>query len=384
MRINKPDIMKIAILREKYDSYGGAEVYSQNLIEHLARSGHEIHIYAIKWKGNSMQGVYFHRVPVIKFEPFLKALSFVLSSYFILKKERFDIIQTHEKTLYQNIYRAGDGCHIEWLRQRWKRTNLKGKIHIIFTPYNWLILILERIIFKKHKFKKVIAISELVKRNILQNYHINERDIEVIYNGVDLEKFHPRNKKIYRMEIRNLYSISEEEFVVIMVGSGFERKGVKYLLSAVEIIPKPLTVLIVGKDSKEKYINLTKKQRVIFCGPIKEIHKYYAASDLFVLPTIYEPFGNVHLEALASGLPVITTGQSGAAELIKDGVHGFVVDKPEDVSELARKILYLMDREENNRMSLNARILAENFPIERHIEKMVKFYQTVIGEERPF
>ncbi|MCM8830258.1 MAG: glycosyltransferase family 4 protein, partial [Candidatus Omnitrophica bacterium] len=345
-------------------------------------SGHQVHIYAVKWKGSSPEGIYFHRIPVINLDPFLKALSFALSSYFILKKEKFDIIQTHGKTLYQDIYRAGDGCHIEWLKQRWKRTNLNGKIHILLTPYNYLMVLLERIILKKHKFTKIIAISELVKRNILQHYHINEKDIEVIYNGVDLERFNPRNKKIYRTEIRRFYSIPEEEFVVILVGSGFERKGVKFLLSAVEMIPKSLTVLIVGKDKKNKFVYFTKKQRVIFCGPTKEIHKYYAASDLFVLPTIYEPFGNVHLEALASGLPVITTKQSGAAEIIKDGIHGFVVDAPEDVVDLAQKITYLMDKEENQKISLNARILAENFSIERHIDKMVQFYQTIISQKR--
>lgn len=368
--------MKIAILREKYDSYGGAEVYSQNLIEHLARNGHSVHIYAIKWDGPSVESVYFHRVPAVKFDPFLRDLTFAISSYFLLKREKFDIIQTHGKTFYQDIYRAGDGCHIEWLRQRWQRTNLKGKIHIILSPYNWLILLLERIIFEKHRFKKVIAISELVKRNIIQNYHIKEKDIEVIYNGVDLQKFNPRNKNLYRTEIRKLYNIPEEEFVVLLVGSGFERKGVKFLLKAVEKISKPLTVMIVGKDSKRKE-ELIKNQRIIFCGPQKEIHKYYASVDVFVLPAIYEPFGNVHLEALASGLPVITTKLTGGAELIEDGVNGFVVDRPEDVEKIAERIICLMDKNENQRMGLNARKTAEKFSIDNHIERMVNFYLQV-------
>jgi len=369
--------MKIAILRERYECFGGAEVYSQGLIEHLARAGHSVHIYAIRWEVPPVEGVYFHRVPAVRFDPFLRDMTFALSSYFILKKEKFDIIQTHGKTLYQDIYWAVDGCHIEWLRQRWKRTNLKGKIHIVLTPYNWLILLLERIIFKKHRFRKVIAISELVKRNIIQNYRINEEDIEVIYNGVDLERFHPKNKGLYRKEIRSRYGISEDEFVVLFVGSGFERKGVRFLLKAIEIVPKPLTLMIAGKGSKEEFEGLVKNQRVIFCGPQKEIYRYYASADVFVLPAIYEPFGYVHLEALASGLPVITTKLSGGAELIKDGLNGFVIKEPEDVEEIAKKIIYLMDKYENQRMGLNARKTAENFSVEDYIERMVRFYYSL-------
>ncbi|MEF9426232.1 MAG: hypothetical protein L0956_03325, partial [Candidatus Mariimomonas ferrooxydans] len=90
-------------------------------------------------------------------------------SFFLLRKQQkhLDIIQSHDKTLYQDIYRAGDGCHIEWLRQRWKSTGTYGKLSIILNPYHWLILSLERLIFKGQRFKKVIAISELVKSNII-------------------------------------------------------------------------------------------------------------------------------------------------------------------------------------------------------------------------
>ncbi|MEE8329738.1 MAG: glycosyltransferase family 4 protein [Thermodesulfovibrionia bacterium] len=368
--------MKIAIIRKKLTFLGGAESFSRNYINHLADLGHEIHVYTTKWSAIPHSNIYFHKVPVITFSSFLRDLTFAVSSFFLLKKHRknLDIIQSHDKTLYQDIYRAGDGCHIEWLKQRWKRKNLPGKFSIVINPYHWLILILEKMIFSGHKFKKIIAGSSFVKQNIIENYHVDEKDIKIIYNGVDLQQFHPQNRDRYRAEIRKQYSIDKDDFVVLFVGSGFERKGVYFLLKAVELVPEPLTVLIVGKGNEEKFRGLIKRQKVIFCGVQKEVHKYYAAADVFLLPAIYEPFGNVYLEALASGLPVISTKQCGASEIIKNGLHGFVVERPENTDEIAERLAYLMDREVNRKMSIEARKLAESFSFEKHIEEMSALY----------
>ncbi|MBI5407895.1 MAG: glycosyltransferase family 4 protein [Nitrospirae bacterium] len=421
--------MKIAILRKKYTFHGGAESFSGSFIEKLADDGHEIHIFAIKWKAAGVhKNIHFHRIPAVTFNSFLRDLTFALSSYYILKKQRksFDIIQTHDKTLYQDIYRAGDGCHIEWLRQRWKRIGLSGKISIMLNPYHWLILSLERSIFNGRRFEKVIAISELVKKNITDNYKVSPSDIEVIYNGVDTVKFHPENREKYRSEIRRKHGLADNDFVVLFMGSGFERKGVGYLLQAVEAMDEPVAVLVVGKGSEKKFRKISTsrcnasrqrepspsfpkrgntplhpsqegnnfplwkrgikgdfqfRQNILFCGPQKDNYKYYAAADIFVFPTIYEPFGNVHLEALASGLPVITTANSGAAEIIKDDVQGFVIREPEDFRAIAEKIrIFVNDRSRLSSMSENARQSAEEFTFERHIGKIKELYEKVVDE----
>lgn len=374
--------MKIAILRKKYVFHGGSESFSSNLIKKLSDEGHEIHVFAIKWEvSGNLKNIYFHKIPAISFNSLLRDCTFAFSSSLILKKHRkdLDIIQSHDKTIYQDVYRAGDGCHLAWLKQRWKRKGLFGKFFIALNPYHWLILFLERKIFKGHKFKKIIAISEMVKKNIRDNYDVREEDIQVIYNGVDLDKFNILNKGLYRNEIRARYSIAGDDFVLLFVGSGFERKGVEHLLKAAELVPHPLTVLIAGKGRQKRFEHMGKRQQVIFCGAQKEIHKFYAASDLFVFPTIYEPFGNVHLEALASGIPVITTGLSGAAEIIEDGTHGFVVPFPENHVAIAEKIKLLMeDKGQIELMGLNARRLAENFSFEKHYQRILMLYTSLL------
>ncbi len=402
--------MRIAVLRKKYTFHGGAEGFSGSFIESLANAGHEMHIFAIKWQSSSEhKNIHFHKVPSITFISFLRDLTFAVSSYFLLKgqRKRFDIIQTHDKTLYQDVYRAGDGCHIEWLKQKWKRTGLAGRLSIVANPYHWLILALERSILNGHKFKKIIAISEMVKKNILDNYKVSPADIEVIYNGVDLEKFHPANRKKYRSEIRQKHGVPDGDFVALFMGSGFERKGVGYLIKAVESMKGPVTVMIVGKGSEKKFQKISpapslpkrgnqevplwkrgikgdfqNEHKIIFCGPRKENYKYYAAADIFVFPTMYEPFGNVHLEALASGLPVITTKNSGASEIIKDGVQGFVIREPEDINTIAEKILFLINNSERlEAMSKNARSLAEEFTFEKHIRRIKELYERVVGDK---
>jgi UDP-glucose:(heptosyl)LPS alpha-1,3-glucosyltransferase len=241
---------------------------------------------------------------------------------------------------------------------------------------------LERMIFQGHRYKKIIAISELVKQNILTHYHIPESDIEVIYNGVDLERFHPGNRGRYREEIRNKHGISESDFVILFVGSGFERKGLRFLLKAAELIPQRVTVLIAGRGSEKIYNCKGKKQNIIFCGPQKDIHKYYAASDIFVFPTVYEPFGNVHLEALASGLPVITTNQSGAAEIIDNGLHGFVIPSPEDCTAIAERIRFLLENPDQRKsISFNARKRAEEFSYERFLNNILNIYESLAGKK---
>ncbi len=374
--------MKIALIRKKYTYHGGSESFSQGLIDQLGLQGHEVHIHAISWEGISpSQGIFFHRVPAVTCNSFLRDLTFALSSRSQVSSGNYDIIQSHDKTLYQDIYRAGDGCHIEWLRQRWGRTGISGKLSMLCNPYHWLILGLERSIFRKRRYRKIIAISELVKRNIIEHYHVPADDIVVIYNGVDLKRFHPGNRELFREEVRRQYQIPENARAFLFVGSGFERKGVRYLIEAAEMLDSPLTLLIVGKGSGEKFRDFIKKQRVIFCGPQKNIERYYAAADAFVFPTVYEPFGNVHLEALASGLPVITTRNSGASEIIEEGKSGFVVQEPEDSAAISGRMKRLLDADLLHAMGNEARKAAEKFTMERFIREMTRLYSDIMEEK---
>nr|MBC8283968.1 glycosyltransferase family 4 protein [Nitrospinota bacterium] len=294
----------------------------------------------------------------------------------------FDLIQRHEKTWLQDVYRAGDGCPIKWLQQRGPNFSPLKNLFLYLNPFHQLILKLEKNIFESGKCKKIIAISQMVKEDILENYQCPPDNISVVYNGVDLQRFHPNNKNTYRNLIRKQLGVPETSILIIFVGSGFERKGLQFLLQSLEHFKnKDWRLLIMGKGNFKKfarYAPTNKLNQIIAKEPDPEIEKYYGAADLFILPSIYEPFGNANLEALASGLPVVTTKFCGAANIIQPKHNGLVITDPYNPKEIAEKINYLFDSSIRETMGSNARKLAEQFPLERNNREMLNIYEKII------
>jgi UDP-glucose:(heptosyl)LPS alpha-1,3-glucosyltransferase len=374
--------MKIAIIRQKFVLYGGAEQFVQGYIHQLAEAGHEIHIFANQWSPSNHPNIHLHHVPSFKLNAFIRTFSFAWFAARAVSKKSFDIIQSHEKTWEQDTYRVGDGCHKEWLEQR-KRfiPTLKG-VFLSFNPFHQLTLKLEKNLFESGRCKKLIAISQMVKNDILKHYNCPQENISVVYNGVDLSRFHPDNKDRHRQDIRKEIEVPENSVLILFVGSGFERKGLKALLQAMQYLrSEDWRLLIIGKGKWKKYLQFAPenlRSRIIYKEPISDIERYYSAADIFALPSIYEPFGNANLEALASGLPVITTRHCGAADIIQHGQDGLIMERPESAKELAENINSLFDLKVRQLMGLNARILAEHFSDEKNTLEMLKSYQEII------
>jgi UDP-glucose:(heptosyl)LPS alpha-1,3-glucosyltransferase len=223
----------------------------------------------------------------------------------------------------------------------------------------------------------------MVKKDILKHYHCPQENIAVVYNGVDLKRFHPDNKN--RQNIRKDLGIPENSVLILFVGSGFERKGLKYLLRATQYLrSEDWRLVIMGKGKWNQYLQFAPenlRSRIIHKEPVPEIEKYYSAADIFALPSIYEPFGNANLEALATGLPVITTRHCGAADIIQHKLNGMIVENPESPKEIADNINTLFDPDLRQSMSQNARTLAENFSPEKNTGEMLKTYQEIISTQ---
>jgi UDP-glucose:(heptosyl)LPS alpha-1,3-glucosyltransferase len=373
--------MNIAFLRKKYSFHGGSERYLHSLATHMAHFGHEVHLYAAEWvDGPEMKGIHVHRVRCWTINSFLRDLSFAVFAWFAVRRARHDIVQTHAKTLRQDVYRGGDGCHIEWLRQRWRRTGLLGRLSMVLNPHNWLNLWLERRILRGRLYVRIIAISCMVKADMVRNYGVPEADVDVVYNGVDTAQFSPSNRAGVGAEVRRRHDIAPHERVALFVGSGFERKGVRQLLEAVRLVRGPLVVLVVGRGRRLEVPHMPADKRIVFCGPKPDVPGYYAAADVFVFPTVYEPFGNVHLEALASGVPVVTTRLAGGAEVIEEGRNGHVVDAPEDAEGIARAIEDLLDPVRQDGRRAAARAVAERYAFDAHIRSAMTVYERILRD----
>jgi len=359
--------MKIALVRKNYTPYGGAENYLRLVAGKLAGLGHEIDIFSSTDRPDPDFKI--RRVKTLRKPSFLSNIMFAVKSREALQHAAPDVILSFERTLYQDIYRAGDGCHKEWLKRRGIIESSLKQVSFNINPHHRLLLYLERRCFESSRC--IIANSKMVKNDIVRNYSISPDKIVVIYNGVDTERFKPAGDEQKNL-LRSEYRIKEDN-VVLFVGADFKRKGIAALLKAFSMLDlKETRLIIAGKAAKPEYIAMAEKlgisKKVTFWGPEKEVTKLYALSDLFVLPTIYDPFSNATLEAMASGLPVITTQYNGVSEIIEDGVQGFIVD-PMDAELLSKRIeSALADAQE---MGRRARTLAEDYPIENAVDEIV-------------
>jgi len=359
--------MKIVFIKRNFSYHGGAEKYLASLIDFLKKENHEIHIFSNKWLMDAK--INFHRVRIFPFGSFLKAWSF--NRNLKINLNEYDCVLSFERTTSQHIYRAGEGCHRKWLELRKQIEPFYKKISFKINPLHRYYLRLEKDIFEKTPL--IIANSEMVKNEIIDSYKISSEKIIVVYNGVDLNRFSPENRRKFA-QFKKEIEISEDEKILLFLGSGFKRKGLETLIKALPFVNENVKLLVIGKGNPEKYIKIAKKsgiyRRILFLGTQREIEKFYAISDLFVLPTLYDPFSNATLEAMASGIPVITTKNNGVAELIKDGSEGYVLKDLLNAQELADKINIALKN--LSIMGFFARKKAEQFSIEEQAKKIIE------------
>jgi UDP-glucose:(heptosyl)LPS alpha-1,3-glucosyltransferase len=360
--------MRLAFVKKRFSLHGGAEQYLRTLLGELKKEGHDLHVFANQWTDEA--GLTYHKVGIVSLSSFLSVLSFSKNSAKELKNELFDCIVSFERTEYQDIYRAGDGCHRAWLGIREAIEPYLKRVSFRINPLHRSTLSLEKKIFDTTPL--IVVNSFMVKEQIQRYYGTSESKMAVAYNGVDLSFFSPLNRIKWRAEVRNTLGIGAQDKVLLFVGSGFRRKGLETLIQSLpevkrELPGERLVTLVIGKGDSAEYRRVTKRigveDSVLFLGPQGGIERFYAAADVFVLPTLYDPFSNACLEAMASGLPVITTRNNGAAEIIEEGIEGFITSAITDPSELARKTVpALADAEV---IGLKARAKAERFSIDR-------------------
>jgi UDP-glucose:(heptosyl)LPS alpha-1,3-glucosyltransferase len=252
-----------------------------------------------------------------------------------------------------------------------------------FNPLHFVVLVIEK--YNSGRCKKLITVSKCVADEVHINYSVPCNKIVSILNGVDIEKFSVSNKSKYSAVIRQKYGIAPDETVLLFVGHEFVRKGLEVIINALQELKMPkLTLLIVGSDKDELFKNKTEKlgltSKVIFAGRTNEVEKFYAAADIFVLPAAYEPFGLVVTEAMASGLPVIISGNAGAAEVINNGDNGFLLDPQDMKTGLINCIKKLTgDSVLKRSVSIRARETIEKYSWRNMGENTEKVYNEVIN-----
>jgi UDP-glucose:(heptosyl)LPS alpha-1,3-glucosyltransferase len=313
--------VKIGLVRRGFSRTGGAESYLKRLGRALTVAGHQ----AILYTTPDWPQAEWPYGPLVRFDA-----SSPLRFAKIVRDSRRpeEILFSLDRLLQCDCYRAGDGVHKIWLKRRLAHEPGWRAFFRFANRKHSEILELERSLFKSGGARHVIANSRMVQKEIISEFAYPEDKITVVYNG--LPDFHPKTSQS-RLEMRRKWGLGKNEIAFLFAGSGWERKGLKYAIEAVESISNEnVRLLVAGTGQKRGHIS----KMVRFLGPVTDIQSLYLAADTFVLPTVYDPFSNACLEALSRGLPVITTATNGFAEIMVSGIHGEVIERAEDVAAL--------------------------------------------------
>jgi UDP-glucose:(heptosyl)LPS alpha-1,3-glucosyltransferase len=371
--------VRIALVRQRYSAQGGAERFIERAFAALSKQGLAVTVLAREWSGepgNIIRCDPFHVGRVWRDWGFARVVCREVA------RQAFDLVQSHERIACCDIYRAGDGVHAQWLHNRRAALGLLARAGLALNPYHRYVLAAERRLFSSPRLRAVICNSRMVRDEIRAHFGTPEAKLHVIYNGIDLETFHPRLREAHRADLRRRQGIPEEAPVFLHVGAGFERKGVFRLIEAFAMSALPdARLLVVGNDKTRPRAERLAAfhgvaARVHFAGTQADVRPWYAAADAFVLATLYDPFPNAALEAMACGLPVLTTRQCGTAEIIDEGANGFVVDALA-VGDLAQRLVRLAGPEARE-MGRHARERALGFGMDKMAERFVELYRGLL------
>jgi UDP-glucose:(heptosyl)LPS alpha-1,3-glucosyltransferase len=393
--------MNIALCYENVlPARGGCETYIADLSRRLVADGHEVHLYACRWDADALpKEMQYHLLPQPAGPRFLRPWRFSAACQAALRANSHHVSIGFDKSCGQDILYPQGGLHaasadhnIGKYRQGWART--AARIIKKLDLAHWSFMRLE----KKQYFwasrgdtrPLIVVNSHMVARHFQQYYNVDQnflaKRLRVIHSAIDPTRFAHADCLKRRQEWRQQWKIGSDETVGLFVAMNYRLKGLEPLLRAVSCLPagSPFRLLVAGHPRFQAYASLADKlgiaNRVMFLGPRRDVHDSYYAADFLVHPTFYDPCSLVVLEALACGLPVITTRFNGASESLLPGVRpsgslpGFVLDDPHDYQKLASFMIQFFDPDRRAACAEAARQTAAAWTFEHHYQRLMEVF----------
>ncbi|MCA1960275.1 MAG: glycosyltransferase family 4 protein [Desulfomonile sp.] len=390
--------MKIALAIENFSMFGGgAEAYAVQLANTLVADGWEVHLYGYNWDGVPAEA-HFHRLPQPPrwIPPSVKILHFAFSHRRMVQREDFDVIVGFGNTIVMNVYQSHGGVHYQSTVRKLRAVRnpitrfMKGIVAFLMPKYYaraWI----ESAAFRMRPRPIIVAIAEMVRRDIARHFGLRPDEIRLVYNGID-----PARARVSAVENCARFTMRrslgfKDEVVFLFMAYDFRKKGVRYLVEAAgalrdKVGPEAFRVLVVGgspSHSLRSRVSRRELDRVVtFHGPTREPHMVYAASDVFVLPTFYDACSLVVFEAMAAGLPVITTVFNGAAGIVTEGVDGKILKDPSDTEEMAAAMEFFLDAERRNAAAGAAERTAKRYTLEENHRQMLAIFREAAVRHR--
>jgi UDP-glucose:(heptosyl)LPS alpha-1,3-glucosyltransferase len=378
---------------------GGCETYIADLSRRLAADGHEVHLYASRWDPAALPAaMHYHPLPVLGGPRWLRPRRFAAACLRALRRAQHDVTVGFDKTWGQDVLYPQGGLHAASAahnvrKYRRPAARFLARLGKTFDPAHWSFRALERRQYLgpfpvsavagsalREKRPLVVVNSEMVRHHFYHYYRIPAEDLHVVRSAIDPGRFADIDRPRRRQECRDQWGILPEETMALFVAMNYRLKGLEPLLRAVGCLPPgpPFRLVVAGSPRTGRYEHLARKlgieSRVLFLGPRRDIQNCYFAADFLVHPTFYDPCSLVVLEALACGLPIITSRFNGASELLHPPQEGYVVDDPNDHQALARCLVQLLDPARRSACAQACRRTAAEWPFERHYQQLLEVF----------
>lgn len=378
--------LKIAVVSLDFHREGGSEGRTGHLVDRLVADGHEVHLVGARIRGEWDRRTILRPVRVAAHPHWLEVVQFSRRAAALVRGGGFDVVHNQIRPFVPGIVTVGGGCHRFYVQEILPQE--KGRARAMFQramPLHLVLLALERRGFRPDRCPFIIANSRLSRDGILKYYPFPPERVVVAYNGVDGTRFSSEIRGHDREALRAGLGIPPDGLLILFVGAGFARKGLGALLEAVAQVGsrglRPHLVVVGGGSSRgwrNRAARLGLAGRVRFAGHVPNPEVYYAAADVFALPTFFDPFANVTLEAMATGLPVVTSRRNGAAEILRPGVDGLVLDRPDDVGGLVEALASLQVPARRRAMGQRARETAMKYSWDGPLEQTLGVYRAVM------
>lgn len=371
--------MKVAILKSHLAQLGGLERYALYIAKGFHEKGCDTTILTT--------GPLLSDIAPIKQQIVSKKSS--LSLYHLvtfdkacakwLQENPHDIVFGLDRNLSQTHYRAGNGVHATYLKQRkFIESHLKYA-SFFFNPLHQFILRREKALFENPQLKIIFTNSNMVKSDIASRFNVAKDKLHTIYNGCDWHAF-ATPFSLWMKEKPHLiakYHLNPNTFKLLFIGNGYKRKGLNYLLRALKNLSDAnIELLIVGKDKEQRlFEELAKAYKIDhmthFFGKQQNIIPFYQLADALAIPSLYDPFANVSLEAWAMGLFVLTSPYNGASEIITKE-NGCVIDNIFDDKIMADALLSAVRTPKTEQKSQCIRAQVAHLDLSLQLDKLLK------------
>lgn len=344
---------QIVLLKSRSNNHGGLEKYASRIANAFLEKGDQV---TILTSGTAPQS----EIPVfttktVPWPAFLRMEQFDLFVRKWLKNQKADLIFGMDRNRHQTHIRAGNGVHAAYLRSRFQTDSLFKACICHLNPLHRKILELEQAAFENPSLQKLFTNSEMVKNQVQRYYNVDPSKIQVIHNGVE---WHEMENDFLKWEERReeglkKFLLDPNHFHFLFIGNGYSRKGLDPLLVALSRIKKePFHLSVIGKDNRmdiyrAKAIQLGLKDKVRFFGPSGEIRLFYQLADCLVIPSFYDPFANVTIEALAMGLFILSSKLNGGHEILTPK-NGAVIDDLLDPDAIVKALQIAMQHRKTN------------------------------------